>query len=54
MLLAVFFDEDLDVREIWSVPCDVVRQAEYIARTNSTRFVLMQTAQSDPRVTRLV
>jgi hypothetical protein len=54
VLLAVFFDEDLDLKEIWSVPCDVVREAEYIARTNSTRFVLTQTVQRDPRVTRLV
>lgn len=54
LLLAVFFNEDLDLQEIWSIPCSVVKEAEYIARTNSTRFVLTKAVQRDPRVTRLV
>jgi hypothetical protein len=53
VLLAVFFDEDLDVEEIWSIPCEVVKEAAYVARTNSTRFVLTQARQLDPRVKRL-
>ncbi len=54
VLLAVFFDEDLDVEEIWSIPCEVVKEAAYVARTNSTRFVLTQARRADPRVKRLV
>ena len=54
MLLAVFFDEDLDVQEIWSIPCEVVREASFVARTNLTRFVLTQERQNDPRVRQLV
>jgi hypothetical protein len=54
VLLAVFFDEDLDVQEIWSIPCEVVREASFVARTNLTRFVLTQERQNDPRVRQLV
>jgi len=54
VLLAVFFNEDLDVQEIWSIPCDVVREASFVARTNSTRFVLTRKRQNDPRVRQLV
>jgi len=54
VLLAVYFNEDLDVQEIWSIPHEVVKEAEFIARTNSTRFVLTQKVQNDPRVRRLV
>jgi hypothetical protein len=54
ILLAVFFDEDLNVEEIWSIPCEVVNEASFVARTNSTRFVLTQAKQNDPRVRRLV
>jgi hypothetical protein len=54
VLLAVYFDENLDLQEIWSVPQAVVKEAEFIARTNSTRFVLSPKLQKDPRITRLV
>ena len=54
VLLAVFFNEDLDVQEIWSIPCEVVKEAPFVARTNSTRFVLTQERQNDPRVRQLV
>jgi hypothetical protein len=54
ILLAVFFNEDLDLQEIWSIPCEVVGEAEFIARTNSTRFVLSPKVQKDARVSRLV
>jgi|ERR1039458_8194640 hypothetical protein len=54
VLLAVFFDEDLNVQEIWSIPCEVVKEASFVARTNSTRFVLTQERRNDPRVRRLV
>lgn len=54
MLLAVFFNEDLDVQEIWSIPCEVVKEASFVARTNSTRFVLTQARRNDPRVRQLV
>jgi hypothetical protein len=54
VLLAVFFNEDLDVQEIWSIPCEVVKEASFVARTNSTRFVLTKKRQNDPRVRRLV
>lgn len=53
VLLAVFFDEDLDVREIWSIPCEVVRKAAFVARTNSTRFVVTESVRRDSRVRRL-
>jgi len=54
ILLAVFFNEDLELQEIWSVPHTVVSKAKYVARTNSTRFVLTPTVQKDPRVRQLV
>jgi hypothetical protein len=54
VLLAVFFNEDLDVQEIWSIPCEVVKEASFVARTNSTRFVLTQERRNDPRVRQLV
>ena len=54
VLLAVFFNEDLELQEIWSIPCEVVREAAFVARTNSTRFVLTKKRQDDPRVSRLV
>jgi hypothetical protein len=54
VLLAVFFDEDLNVQEIWSIPCEVVKEASFVARTNSTRFVLTQKRRNDPRVRQLV
>jgi hypothetical protein len=53
-LLAVFSNEDLELDEIWKVPCEVVGEAAFIARTNSTRFVLTPAVQSDDRVQRLV
>ena len=34
MLLAVFFNEDLDVQEIWSIPCEVVKEASFVAVTD--------------------
>ena len=54
VLLAVFFNEDLDVDEIWSIPCEVVKEASFVARTNSTRFVLTKKRREDSRVERLV
>lgn len=54
VLLAVFFNEDLDVQEIWSIPCEVVKEASFVARTNSTRFVLTRARRNDPRVRQLV
>lgn len=54
VLLAVFFDEDLDVEEIWSIPYEVVKEASFVARTNSTRFVLTRARRNDPRVRQLV
>ena len=54
VLLALFFDEDLDLIETWSIPCEVVQEAAYVERTNSTRFVLTKAIEKDPRVTRLV
>jgi hypothetical protein len=54
ILLAVFFNEDLDVQEIWSIPCEVVKEASFVARTNSTRFVLTQQRRDDHRVRQLV
>lgn len=53
VLLAVFFNEELDLLEIWKIPCEVVAEASFVARTNSTRFVLTATRQRDPRVHRL-
>ena len=53
-LLAVFFNGDLKLREIWSIPHTVVSEAKYVPRTNSTRFVLTPTVQKDPRVQRLI
>jgi len=50
VLLAVFFNEDLDLQEIWSIPCEVVQEASFVAHTNSTRFVLTQTRRNDPRI----
>jgi hypothetical protein len=54
VLLAVYFDENLELKEIWSVPHAVVSEAEFIARANSTRFVLTPKLQKDPRIKRLV
>ena len=54
VLLAVFFDADLAVQEIWHVPCEVVEEASFVARTNSTRFVLTRARREDPRVRRLL
>jgi len=54
VLLAVFFNEDLDLEEIWHVPHEVVTEASFVARTNSTRFVLTKERRNDPRVRRLV
>ena len=53
-LLAVFFNEELDVEEIWSIPCEVVREAPFVKRTNSTRFTLTKKLQKDPRITQVV
>jgi hypothetical protein len=53
-LLAVFFNEDLELQEIWKVPCEVVCEARFVARTNSTRFVMTPAVESDDRVKRLV
>jgi hypothetical protein len=53
VLLAVFLDEDLNVEEICSIPCEVVKEAAYVARTNSTRFVPTRARQRDPRIQRL-
>ena len=47
-LLAVIFNEDLEVLEIWSIPHAVVSEA-LVPRTNSTRFVLTPAVQNDPR-----
>lgn len=54
ILLAVYFNENLELQEIWSIPQAVVKEAEFIARTNSTRFVLTPKLQRDPRITRLL
>lgn len=54
ILLAVFFNEDLDLQEIWSIPCEVVEEAAFVVRTNSTRFVLTKKRQQDPRIVQLV
>lgn len=54
VLLALFFNEDLDLVEMWSIPCEVVQEAAYVERTNSTRFVLTKAIEKDPRVTRLL
>lgn len=48
ILLAVFFNEDLDLQEIWSIPCEVVREAAFVQRTNSTRFVLTKALSAGP------
>jgi hypothetical protein len=53
-LLAVFFNEDLDLKAIWKVPCEVVAEAAFVARTNSTRFVMTPTVEADPRVEQLL
>jgi hypothetical protein len=53
VLLAVFFDENLDLEGIWWVPHEVVKEASFVARTNSTRFVLTKKRRSDPRVRQL-
>ena len=37
--IGVFFNEELELQEIWSIPHSVVSEAKYVARTNS-RFVL--------------
>lgn len=50
VLLAVFFDENLDLLEVWSIPHEVVAEAPFVERTNSTRFVLTKQRQRDPRV----
>ena len=54
VLLVLFFDEDLNLTEMWSVPCEVVEEAPYVEHTNSTRFVLTKAIEKDPRVTRLL
>jgi hypothetical protein len=54
VLLAVFFNEDLDLQEIWSIPYEVVKEASFVARTNSTRFVLTKKRRDDPRIRQLV
>lgn len=54
VLLAVFFNEDLDLQEIWHVPHKVVTEASFVVRTNSTRFVLTKERRNDPRVRQLV
>jgi hypothetical protein len=53
VLLAVFFDEDLTLTELWSIPCAVVAEAAFVERTNSTRFVLTQSLRADKRLTQL-
>lgn len=50
----MFFNEDLDLQEIWSIPCEVVEEAAFVTRTNSTRFVLTKKIQGDRRMTRVV
>lgn len=50
----MFFNEDLDLQEIWRIPCEVVEEAAFVARTNSTPFVLTKKVQADSRVVRLV
>ena len=54
VLLAVYFDEDLNLLEIWQIPHEVVAEAPFVARTNSTRFVLTRQVMADPRVERLL
>ncbi len=54
ILLAVFFNEDLELQEIWQIPCEMVQEASFVARTNSTRFVLTKARQKDPRARRLL
>lgn len=53
VLLAVFFNEYLELSEIWSIPHGVVSEARFVARTNSTRFVVTRKVQDDSRVKRL-
>ncbi|MGH8991310.1 MAG: DUF6998 domain-containing protein [Acidimicrobiia bacterium] len=52
-VLAVFFDEELELQEIWEIPCEVVQEARVVQHTNATKFVVTQKVRSDPRVTRL-
>jgi hypothetical protein len=53
VLLAVFFDEELTLSEIWSIPKEVVAEAAFVERTNSTRFVLTKARMKDRRVVQL-
>jgi hypothetical protein len=50
ILLAVFFEGLLELDGIWSVPREVVADARFVARTNSTKFVLTPAVKRDPRV----
>jgi hypothetical protein len=54
VLLAVFFNEELELQEIWHIPCEMVKEASFVARTNSTRFVLTKARREDPRARRLL
>jgi hypothetical protein len=50
VLYAVMFKEHLDLEGIWSIPPEVVAEARFVGRTNSTKFVLTPAVMSDPRV----
>ncbi len=55
VLYAVFFNEDLELQEIWQIPYEVVKEASFVARTNSTRFVLTKKMMTgDSRIIRRV
>ena len=54
VLLVLFFDEGLDLAEMWSIPCEVVQEAPYVEHTNSTRFVLTKTIEKDGQFQRSV
>jgi len=53
ILLAVFFDGELTLTEVWAIPKELVAEASFVARTNSTRFVLTGARMMDRRVTQL-
>jgi len=55
LLLVVFFDVDMRLSELWTVPQAVVEaNSRFIARTNSLKFTMTRKVQSHPDVVRLL
>lgn len=55
LLLAVFFDVDMRLSELWTVPHAVVEaNSKFVPRTNALKFSVNRKVQAHPQVVRLL